>query len=148
MARWETSIEIDAPAEQVWAVMSDVERWPKWTESIVSVNEVTSEFGMDGSAVVEAKGAPKSRWTVTRWEPSRGFDWATKAMGATTVGGHWIEGRGNECSVTLSIEVKSPLAAILRPFLSRRIVGNMRMEAEGLKRGAESATLTAEAAQR
>jgi uncharacterized membrane protein len=33
----EDSVEIDAPAQLVWEVFSDVERWPEWTASVTSL---------------------------------------------------------------------------------------------------------------
>ena len=41
MARWERSIEIEATPAHVWGVMADVSRWPEWTDSILSVEDVT-----------------------------------------------------------------------------------------------------------
>ncbi len=33
----ERIIDIEASREQVWTVMTDVERWPEWTASVTSV---------------------------------------------------------------------------------------------------------------
>jgi uncharacterized membrane protein len=42
--RWEKDrldieriIDIDAPREEVWTMMTDVERWPEWMASVTSV---------------------------------------------------------------------------------------------------------------
>ena len=34
---FEDSVEIDAPAQLVWEVFSDVESWPEWTASVTSL---------------------------------------------------------------------------------------------------------------
>jgi uncharacterized membrane protein len=36
MARW-SSIDIEAPVEQVWEVLREVERWPEWAPTVTSV---------------------------------------------------------------------------------------------------------------
>lgn len=139
MARWERSIEVEATPARVWNVMADVARWPEWTESILSVEEVSPDFGKGGTALVHAKGQSRSKFTVTTWEPGRGFDWETKSRGATAVGGHWIEPAGEGRSrVTLSVEVGGMVATLLKPLLSKGVNGNLEMEAAGLKRRSES----------
>ena len=35
---YEEQITIDAPAAAVWAVLVDVERWPRWTASVRAVS--------------------------------------------------------------------------------------------------------------
>ena len=140
MARWVRTVEINATPAHVWNVMADVEKWPQWAASILSVEKDGSDLGNGGSAVVHAKGAPRSRWTVTKWEPGHGFDWETKARGAKTVGGHWIDaaGPGKSC-VTLTIEVQGALGGLFKPLIGKGIQQNLQMEAEGLKRQSEAA---------
>lgn len=138
MARWETSIDIEAPAERIWDVMADVAKWPEWTPSVLAVEDVTPGLGLGGSALVDARATPKTRWTVTRWEPGHGFDWQTRFRGTTTTGGHWIEPHAGKNRVTLSIDVRTPLGWLFRPFIGPRIMKSMQMEAAGLKRTSEA----------
>ena len=138
MARWERAIDIEASPARVWAVMADVARWPEWTPSILSVEEVSPDFGLGGTAMVHARVAPRSKYTVTRWEPGLGFDWETKVRGAKSVGGHWIEPRGEGKSrVMLSLEVKGIAGFLGRPFISKGISESLRQECEGLKARSE-----------
>ena len=47
----EDSIEINAPAEIVWRVYRDVERWPEWTASMDEITFVRGDALEDGAAV-------------------------------------------------------------------------------------------------
>ena len=141
MPRWERTVEINTSPAHVWSVMAEVGKWPEWTASILSVEEVSPGFGLGGSALVHAKGTPKSKYTVTRWEPGAGFNWQTRVRGASAIAGHWIEGAGEGRSrVTLSVEVRGPIAALLKPVLGRRFAPNIETEAQGLKRRCEANT--------
>ena len=37
---YETSVEIGAASEEVWRVLTDVERWPEWTASMTRVERL------------------------------------------------------------------------------------------------------------
>lgn len=136
------SITIDAPAARVWSILSDVERWPEWTASITSVQRLGSgTFALGSRARVAQPKLSPMVWTVTSMQVNRSFEWTATMPGVTSVGGHRIaDGPGDGVTVTLSIRQTGLLAPIIGLFaggLTRRYI---EMEAEGLKRRAESAT--------
>jgi uncharacterized protein YndB with AHSA1/START domain len=42
MPKFEREVEIDAPVEQVWKVLTDPQSWPKWLPGVDRVSGVTS----------------------------------------------------------------------------------------------------------
>jgi carbon monoxide dehydrogenase subunit G len=40
MTHFSITAEIEAPPERVWAIMSDIERWPEWTPTVTSVERL------------------------------------------------------------------------------------------------------------
>ena len=140
MPRWERTIEINAAPEKVWSVLSDIERWPEWTPSMLSVKLVEDGPLAPGTqAIVHPKGTVESTWTVSEVTPNRSFTWDTKVRGARTVGGHEISPTAGGSRVTLSIVVDGFAAKLLKPIIGRTITTNMDQEAEGLKRVSEAA---------
>ncbi len=140
MPRWEQSIDIRATPERVWQIMSDIERWPEWTPSVLSVQKLTAGPLRQGTtARVRAKGTPESTWTVSESIPPKSFTWGTSVRGAATTAGHIIEPAPSGSRVTLSIQIGGIAAALLKPVLGRGIRENLRLEAEGLKRRSEEA---------
>jgi carbon monoxide dehydrogenase subunit G len=140
MPHWEHSIDIHSTPDRAWQVMSDIERWPEWTPSVVSVTKLSDgPLARGTTARVHAKGTPESTWTVSESIPAKSFTWDTKVRGAATSAGHVIEPSSTGSRVTLSLEVRGFAAALLKPILGRRIRENLRLEAEGLKRRTEEA---------
>lgn len=139
MARWERTIEINANPANVWQIMSDVSRWPEWTPSIESVDQISADMAIGSEAVVKAKGTPRAKWRVTEWNPGQNFTWVTSVRGAKTVGEHVIAPNGEGRSkVTLAIEVQGLLTPLFQPLISRGITSNLELESQGLKRRAEA----------
>jgi len=70
----ERIIDIDAPREKVWTVMTDVERWPEWTASVTSVALLDkAPFDVGSHARLCQPRLPVAVWTVTVFEPERYF---------------------------------------------------------------------------
>jgi carbon monoxide dehydrogenase subunit G len=141
--RIERSIDIDAPPEIVWAVMSDVERWHEWTESVSRVDRLDGgAFGVGSRARVRQPGFAPALWQVTKFEPLRGFTWEMSSLGAHAVGDHRIVARAGGCTVTLSVDMGGWLLRLVARRIrdvSRKFV---EMEAQGLKRRCEERART------
>lgn len=136
---YETFIDISAGAEQVWPVLTDVVRWPRWTKSMSSVERLDSGPFREGSKVrIKQPWLPTTDWTVIVLDELRCFTWVATAPGLQTTAEHRVEASGTGSKLTLSIRqdgALAPLAGLLLGTLTRHYV---TMEAEGLKRACES----------
>jgi uncharacterized membrane protein len=139
MKDYSISVQIDAPPEQVWAVMSDVERWHEWTASIRSVKRTNAgPFRIGARARVHQPGLPPADWVVTALEEGRFFDWESRAPGIRVLARHRVDPAGAGSRVTLSIQYSGPLGNVfgrLTAGINRRYIA---LEADGLKRRAEA----------
>ena len=77
--RIQTSIDIDAPADRVWAILTDFEHYGAWNPLILRVKTVSQpRVGMDLQFVVSLAGRKMKRTHVL----SR-FDASTRVLGWT-----------------------------------------------------------------
>jgi uncharacterized protein YndB with AHSA1/START domain len=137
--QYEIDVEIDAAPETVWAVLTDIERWPTWTESMARVERLgDGELSTGSMARVKQPRLPVSVWTVNEYEPGTYFSWVAKIPGITTVGAHEVTTVNGSTNVRLSLHQTGALAPIVGLFLSRRSRRYVDMEANGLKRRCES----------
>ena len=138
MKDYSISVQIDAPPEQVWVVMSDVERWHEWTPTITSVRRTnTGPFRIGARARVHQPKLLPADWVVTSLEEGRSFDWESRAPGVRVLGRHRVDPVPGGTRVTLSIQYSGPVGSLLGRLLagiSRRYIA---LEADGLKRRAE-----------
>ena len=139
MKDYSISIQIDAPTQRVWDVMSDVERWHEWTASIRSIRRTNSgPFRVGASARVLQPRLPPADWVVTSLDEGRSFVWESRAPGARVIGTHAVEPSGTGSRALLSVQYHGPIGNIIgRLFggITRRYIA---LEAEGLKRRSEA----------
>ena len=134
--------EVDAPPGVVFAVLSEVERWPEWTPTVTRVErlgEAGAPLALGGRLRIVQPKVPPAEWTVTALEPGRGFRFVSRSPGATVEANHWAEpaGAGDRSRVTLSITFAGFLGRVigwLMRDLNNRYIGQ---EAAGLKRRSE-----------
>src|SRR5262245_43128336 len=88
---FDISIDIAAPPDVVWPVMSDVERWHEWTASVRGVTLLDKGPLKIGSrAMIRQPRFPPAVWKVTELEPGRSFTWTTGAPGMLVYGRHSV----------------------------------------------------------
>jgi uncharacterized protein YndB with AHSA1/START domain len=137
---FETTVEIDALPERVWATLVDVERWPEWTASMRELTHLDGQRLAPRSRVrVRQPGMPALVWEVTELEPGHSFAWRSSSPGVTTVGTHVVRPTGpNRVTVTLGVHQSGPLAALVGLLTGARTRRYVRMEADGLKQRCEA----------
>jgi uncharacterized membrane protein len=138
--RFEESIDIDAEQERVWEVLSDLEAWPRRIETVDVVELLTPAPMSKGSRVrLKQPKLPEGTWDITVWDAPSYFEFRQKSGGITSVAGHRVEALGEGRSrLALSLDMRGPLipvAALFRGLTNRY----MTIEAQGIKRAAESA---------
>ena len=137
---FEKTIEMDAPQQRVWDVLSDFEAWPQRIATVDVVELLTPAPITKGSRVrlVQPK-LPDGTWDITVWDAPSYFEWTQKASGITSVAGHRVEAMGEgRARLTLTLDMRgflSPIAMFYKGLTNRY----MNLEAEGMKRAAESA---------
>ena len=139
--RFEESIDIDAQHERVWEVLSDLEAWPRRIETVDVVELLTPAPMSQGSRVrLKQPKLPEGTWDITVWDAPSYFEWRQKSGGITSVAGHRVEmleeGRSR---LTLSLDMRGPLIPVIGRFYRGLTNRYMTIEAQGMKRAAESA---------
>ena len=136
---YEQTIDVAAPANVVWDVMSDIERWPEWTRSVRQAQLLDGGGLRPGQrARIRQPRVPVAVWTVDRIEHGRTFAWHSDAAGLHSVGEHTVEPTGSDSSrVVLRLTHSGALAGVARLGWGGLIRRYVRLEAEGLKRAAQ-----------
>jgi uncharacterized membrane protein len=139
--RFEKSIEIDAPQERVWEVLSDLEAWPQRIETVETVELLTPAPIKAGSRVrLKQPKLPEGTWDITVWDAPAYFEWTQKTSGITSVAGHRVDPLGQgRARLTLTLEMRGLLMSVIGLFYRDLTNRYMTLEAEGMKRAAESA---------
>lgn len=136
----EHAIRIDAPAERVWNLTVELERWPDFIPTMTRVERLDDGPVSVGSAarVTQPRQRPRT-WTVTAIDPPHQFAWEARFGPATMTASHRLVADGRACVNTLSIEASGrgarALMLVLGPLLRRALAA----ENAGFKAAAEAA---------
>jgi uncharacterized membrane protein len=135
----EDSVEIDAPAQLVWEVFSDVERWPEWTAS------VTSLVARDGTGLAVGKrfaikqpGMSKLVWKVTEIDPGSSWTWVQRSPGVRVTARHWVSTQpGGRTLVRQQLEQRGLLGGLVGRLMTKKAKRFIELEGQGLKARSE-----------
>ncbi len=134
------TLTIPAPAESVWALTIDVERWPQVMPTVTRVDRLDDgPLAVGSSARLEQPGLRPAVWTVTTVEPGRRFAWASRLLGAPIVGRHDIEPVAGGARNTLTLELGGIRGRIIGTFFGRRLLTTLETENEAFRRAATAA---------
>jgi uncharacterized protein YndB with AHSA1/START domain len=129
------TVEINASAEHVWDVFTDVAGWPSWTASVTSLEP------LDGAAIerghrfrIKQPRLPALVWEVSEVVPPRSWTWVVRSVGATTSATHVVTPvDGSSCVVTQILEQRGPLGVVFAAVTRRMTRRYLSLEGAGLK---------------
>lgn len=134
----ERSIDIDAPPERVWAVMTDIERWPEWTASVTNVELLQpGPLAVGSEARISQPRFGTWTWRVTTLDPGASFTWETARPGTRMVATHTVVPRGAGSGARLVVDSNGLAVTLLGWALAGTGRRYVEMEAQGLKRRSE-----------
>ena len=127
--------ESSAPADRLWAVMSDVRHWADWLPTVDAVTPLEPDRPdeVGASYTVEQPGLPTAVWTITGRDEGRAFTWESARPGIRSVGTHTITpSTDGRTTIALGIEWSGLLAPLVRLTLGRKSADYVTREAEAL----------------
>jgi uncharacterized membrane protein len=137
--RFDHSTTIQAPADRVWQVFSDVERWPEWTPTVESVERLDpGPLQLGARTRIRQPKLPVAIWEVTELTDGEFFEWVSKAPGITTTGQHRVISTPEGTVATATIIQEGPLGWLFGRLYAGLTKRYIRTETERLKQISES----------
>jgi uncharacterized membrane protein len=125
--RFESSIDINAPVNKVWALIDRLEEWPQWMLSIKKIERVSKgpwTVGSQLSVTAKVSGLMVTLlMTITEFVPERTVVMQGKTLGTNLTRFYNLEPVNGKTKVTIGGDVSGVLA-----WLARR--GGQKVSAE------------------
>jgi len=116
--RFESSIDINAPVEKVWALIDKLEEWPQWMPSIKKIERVSKgplTVGSQLSVTAKVSGlTAELLMTITEFVPERTVVLEGKALGTKLTRFYTLEPVNDKTKVTIGGDVSGALAWLAR----------------------------------
>jgi len=136
--RFESSIDINAPVEKVWALIDKLEEWPQWMPSIEKIERVSKgplTVGSQLSVTAKVSGlTAELLMTITEFVPERTVVLEGKALGTKLTRFYTLEPVNDKTKVTIGGDVSGALAWLARhggQAISAEIAQVVKRKVEG-----------------
>jgi len=116
--RFESSTDINAPVEKVWALIDKLEEWPQWMPSIKKIERISKgplTVGSQLSVTAKVSGLTVTLlMTITEFVPERNVVMKGKALGTSLTRFYTLEPLDGKTKVTIGGDVSGALAWLAR----------------------------------
>jgi len=136
-----SELEISAPPERVWAVLTDLDQWPTWNADVKSM-----QFGKSvapGSTFRWRAGPGRISSVIERVEPPLLVAWTGKTFGIRAIHFWTLEPQKGGTLVRTEESYDGLLARILRRSLQRTLDGALERGLRYLKSEVERKSASA-----
>jgi hypothetical protein len=138
VTKFSTVVVIKASPAKIVTMLFDVERWPEWTSTMTSVQQLDQgPLAVGSKARIRQPQLLPAVWQVTELDLGRGFSWVTRRLGLQLEAVHLVEVDGTGSRVTISIGVSGLLGLLAARFHGNLLQRYIATEAEGLRKHCE-----------
>ncbi len=136
--RFESSAEINASPEAIWAALGNPEEWPEWIASLKKIERLSAEpLGVGARLRVTAKAGlftVKLLMTITEFVPGQRVVMQGRVLGTRLSRHYALNGGDRQTRVAAGGEATGPLACLVGrggQRLSEGIVRSFKEKIEG-----------------
>jgi len=134
--KFSASVEINATPEKAWALLNNIEEWPKWIPSLKKIEKVSEgSLGVGSRVLVVARSliTVNLLMTITEFVPGRSVVMEGKVLGVRMKRYYEMEPMNGRARLTAGGEVSGLLAFLVRrggQRLSKEIVQALKKKVE------------------
>ena len=140
MPTYQTSIQIHAPLDVTWSVLSQVAEWPQWLPTVSKVEPLDGlDLAKGHRFTLHQPKVQPTTWTVSEVEPQHRFTWKAKSPGLRLIADHVLQKQSSEqLELTLMFSFRGLLGWWVGPKYKAITMILLAKEAKSLKRRAET----------
>ena len=116
--RFESSIDVNAPPDKVWALIDNLEQWPQWMPSIKKIERISEgplTVGSQLSVIAKVSTLTvKLLMTIIKFVPEQTVVMQGKAWGTSLTRFYILEPLDGKTRVTIGGDVTGALAWLAR----------------------------------
>ena len=134
--KFSASVEINSTPEKAWALLNNIEEWPKWIPSLKKIEKVSGgSLGVGSRVLVVARSliTVNLLMTITEFVPGRSVVMEGKVLGVRMKRYYEMEPMNGRARLTAGGEVSGLLAFLVRrggQRLSKEIVQALKKKVE------------------
>lgn len=129
------SIIINASAEKVWAVLTDINNWPAWQKEISKAT--VSGPVVEGTTFTWKTGGAGITSAIHTVQPYSLFGWQGKTMGATAIHNWTLITTGQTTKVLVEESMQGWLVVLMKKAFNKNLAKGMQFWLDALKEAGE-----------
>lgn len=136
--KFEHTVRTSASPQRIWAIWTDVPRWPGWDTELVSASIPDGRFALGVTGTVRPRTGPASTFSVSELEPGTSYAFMTRLpLCRLVVRRQLMAEPAGGTRFTHQVTFAGPLSGLFGVLLGRRfrsalpgVMDNIRVIAE------------------
>lgn len=129
-------IEIDAPIDTVWKILTDISNWTKWQKAVTET-VVHGEI-KEGTAFNWKAGGLSFKSKIHTDNPKAVFGWTGTTFGASAIHNWTFEAKNNKTIVTVEESLQGVFPKLFRAYFQRNLDEGVITNLKELKTASEA----------